>query len=411
MSRATERNGRMAKWSRGLILAASLALGLMYVLPVWTIDLEAPQYPEGLGMVIGISTIEGKKPHDLNNINNLNHYIGMRRIEPESIPELSIMPVVVAVLMLTGLLVGALGRRRPLYAWTAGFLLVSMVGIADFWKWEYDYGHDLDDENAIIKIPGMSYQPPLIGSRQILNFEAHSWPGAGGLIAMLAAATAVAVSASEMRRGRRDAWAKTVGLGDVPIEGAAGPEASSRRERRGGLAAGAPTVTALAVATMVTAACGAPEPRALLPGVDGCADCLMVVDANGHGAEIVMSTGKIYTFDSVECMANHLAASGDVEPVHSLWVTDFAAPEALVPAEEAYYLVSPTLGSPMGLGVTAFGRAEDRDGAIHAFGGRAATWSDVRALVATAWPEGRPSMKHGGHTATAPLGDPGRVGG
>ena len=53
-----------------------------------------------------------------------------------------------------------------------------MAGLIDFWKWEYDYGHDLDTVNAIIKIPGMSYQPPVIGSRQLLNFTATSWPAA-----------------------------------------------------------------------------------------------------------------------------------------------------------------------------------------------------------------------------------------
>ena len=46
----------------------------------------------GLGMLIGVSTIEGMSPNDLQNINGLNHYIGMAAIEPESIPELQIMP-------------------------------------------------------------------------------------------------------------------------------------------------------------------------------------------------------------------------------------------------------------------------------------------------------------------------------
>ena len=166
----------MATRSRIVILIASLALGLLYVLPIWTIDLEAPQYPEGIGMVIRLNTIEGQKQHDLQNINGLNHYIGMQAIEPDSIPELRLMPIIVAVLILTGLGVAALGRRRLLYAWTAGFILISVVGLADFWKWEYDYGHNLDP-TAAIQVPGMSYQPPLIGSRQILNFSAHSWPG------------------------------------------------------------------------------------------------------------------------------------------------------------------------------------------------------------------------------------------
>ncbi|MGH7695167.1 MAG: hypothetical protein ACRENH_09300, partial [Gemmatimonadaceae bacterium] len=57
-----------------------------------------------------------------------------------------------------------------------------IAGLADFWKWEYDYGHDLDMENAIIKVPGMNYQPPLIGSKQLLNFTATSLPAAGAIV-------------------------------------------------------------------------------------------------------------------------------------------------------------------------------------------------------------------------------------
>lgn len=425
--------GKMARWSRILILVASLALGLTYVLPLWTIDLEAPQYPEGLGMVIRINTIEGQKEHDLSNINNLNHYIGMQRIVPESIPELKIMPVVVGVLMLTGLLVAVLGRKRLLYAWTAGFLVISLVGVADFWKWEYDYGHNLDEETAIIKIPGMSYQPPLIGSRDILNFTAHSWPGAGGMIAILAATTAVLLSVREWR-SRDDLPPDDHAVGappdresDTPVT----PEGTRRSEETEGAeeadgpgeaeateavgvasgAEGADRATAsraghslgpvatLATAAFLLSACAEPEPRPLVAGVDDCADCLMIVDAGGHGAEIVTGTGKIYTFDSAECMVNHLLTSVEEGDVHSTWVTDFASPEELVRAEDAHYLVSPTLNSPMGLGVTAFRRVEDRNGAVDAFGGRPAEWDEIVALVSEAWPEGRPSMKHGGHTA------------
>ncbi len=193
----------MTKGSRILVLVAALAMGLVYVLPLWRIELEAPQYPEGLGMVIRIDDVAGVKLHDLSNINNLNHYIGMKRIEPDAIPELVFMPMILGGLIALGLLVAALGRRRLLYGWVALFLAVSVAGLVDFWKWEYDYGHDLDDETAIIKIPGMSYQPPLIGSRQILNFTAHSWPGAGGWILIAAAATGVLVAGTEWRRGRR----------------------------------------------------------------------------------------------------------------------------------------------------------------------------------------------------------------
>ncbi len=372
----------MAKRSRILILVASLALALLYALPLWTIELEAPQYPEGLGMVIRLHTIEGQKPHDLANINNLNHYIGMRRIVPESIPELRLMPIIVGLLVLTGTGVAALGRRRLLYAWTLGFVAISCVGLADFWRWEYDYGHNLDEENAIIKIPGMSYQPPLIGSRQILNFTAHSWPASGGALAILAAVTAVGVSVSELRRRRGDVRAAAEERVDVPRD--ASREATA----------------AVLLLLTVLSGCGEPEPRPLRAGVDSCADCLMVVDASGHGAELVLETGKVLTFDSAECLVNHLLHETERGSVHSAWVTDFSNPGELVRAEAAFYLVSPTLGSPMGLGITAFARPQDRDGAVHAFGGVAADWDAVRARVADAWPDGRPPIAHGGHTGT-----------
>ena len=65
------------------------------------------------------------------------------------------------------------------------FAAGALAGLADFYRWGYDYGHNLDPE-AIIKIPGMSYQPPLIGTKQLLNFQATSWPASGGWILIAA---------------------------------------------------------------------------------------------------------------------------------------------------------------------------------------------------------------------------------
>ena len=179
--------------SRVLIAVAALLLAALFVFPIWSVYLNAPQYPEGLGMHIWINTITGVKEHDLQNINGLNHYIGMKRIEPDAIPELRLMPFIVVALIVGGVAAAALGRKLLARMWVGTFLVISLVGLADFWKWEYDYGHDLDMENAIIKIPGMSYQPPLIGTKQLLNFSATSLPGIGGLIAFLSLGMAVVV--------------------------------------------------------------------------------------------------------------------------------------------------------------------------------------------------------------------------
>lgn len=176
----------MTRLSRLLVGAAALMLAAVYVLPLWHVRLIAPQYPEGLGMHIHLGSVRGATETDLTNINNLNHYIGMKRIETDAIPELAIMPWIVAALIAGGLLVAVIGRRRPLYVWLGAFGVSGVVGLADFWRWEYDYGHNLDMAEAIIKIPGMSYQPPLIGSKQLLNFTATAWPGSGGVAAGLA---------------------------------------------------------------------------------------------------------------------------------------------------------------------------------------------------------------------------------
>ena len=189
----------LTKRSRILIAIAALLLGLVYVAPLWRIELEAPQYPEGLGMLIGVSNIEGMSPNDLQNINGLNHYIGMAAIVPDSIPELRIMPWVFGFFILSGLLVALIGRRKLFYVWTVAFTVMALVGMADFYKWEYDYGHDLDP-TAAIQVPGLSYQPPLIGSRQILNFKATAWPGIGGWGAILAGLIATGVMFTEIRR-------------------------------------------------------------------------------------------------------------------------------------------------------------------------------------------------------------------
>jgi copper chaperone NosL len=169
----------MSPRARIILTIASLVLLLSFVFPLWKITLEAPQYPEGIGMYIQINDVTGVEKHDLRNINGLNHYIGMKEIHPETIPELKIMPFAVMGLLALGLLSAAIGKKWLAWIWVGVFLVAIIAGMIDFWLWEYDYGHDLNPK-AAISIPGMNYQPPLIGSKKLLNFTAHSWPALGG---------------------------------------------------------------------------------------------------------------------------------------------------------------------------------------------------------------------------------------
>lgn len=191
----------MKPLARYHILIATVILVVLYFQPLWYIALEAPQYPDGIEMFIWINQITGGDEATLQNINILNHYIGMQAIEPDSIPELKIFPYVVGFLILFGAITFWRNRPKLLYLFGFTILILSVLGIVDFWLWEYDYGHNLDP-HAAIKIEGMAYQPPLLGAKWLLNFKAVSYPSIGGL----ALAVSVFLSSWAMVHQK---WAKT----------------------------------------------------------------------------------------------------------------------------------------------------------------------------------------------------------
>ncbi len=133
-------------------------------------------------MYIWINRISGQV--DL--VNGLNHYIGMKPIDPSGIPELRWMPIALVTMSLWAWLVAAAANRLLALVWTSAYCLLGLVGLVDFYLWGYDYGHNLDP-TAPIKIPGMTYQPPLIGTKNLLNFTAVSYPHVGGVALILAA--------------------------------------------------------------------------------------------------------------------------------------------------------------------------------------------------------------------------------
>ncbi|TDI79881.1 MAG: hypothetical protein E2O83_03925 [Bacteroidetes bacterium] len=173
-----------------IILGSVLLLGT-FLSPIWRITLEAPQYPGGITMYIWINKISGNQPGTLQNINILNHYIGMKMIEPESIPELKYFPKVIIGLAMLGIVFGFINNKKLFLVWGMIIIILGILGIYDFYLWEYDYGHNLADD-AAIKIPGQTYQPPLFGSKMLLNFNAISYPYYGSIFIGLSLALSFA---------------------------------------------------------------------------------------------------------------------------------------------------------------------------------------------------------------------------
>ncbi|NOT38339.1 MAG: hypothetical protein HOP11_13290 [Saprospiraceae bacterium] len=174
--------------SRILIAIASLSLIITYFVPVWAIYLFAPQYPEGLMMNIWLSKITG----DVEIINGLNHYIGMKHINAEMFPEFKVLNYIVAFYLVLGLITAWNGSSKWLFWYLVFTAFGGVVALVDFYKWGYEYGHNLDP-NAAIKVPGLSYQPPVLGHKRLLNFDAYSYPDIGGWIVIGAASVMILI--------------------------------------------------------------------------------------------------------------------------------------------------------------------------------------------------------------------------
>jgi len=182
-------------------IAVGLSALLMvsaYFVPLWQILMWAPQYPEGLGMKIWINNITG----DVKLISALHHYIGMRHTEVSTFPEFEYMVYILAFVIAVGLLTVLINRRGMLVFYAVLIIACGIAALIDFYLWGYDYGHNLDP-NAAIVVPGMAYQPPLIGTKQLLNFTAFSGPDIGGWIFFVSGGLAVGALVYEIVQSRK----------------------------------------------------------------------------------------------------------------------------------------------------------------------------------------------------------------
>jgi copper chaperone NosL len=337
--------------TRALMALISLALAAVYVLPLWHIRLEAPQYPEGLGMKIWLNHLSG----DLNTINGLNHYIGMHEIHPESFTELAYMPIIVGFFIGLGLLTALLNRRILLTLWFGLLGLSGVAGLLDFWRWTWDYGHNLNP-HAAIKVPGMTYQPPVFGSKNLLNFKAHSFPDLGGWL--------------------------MIGIGFLVFALVAWEWLRKHPEHKLGNIAKKVTQMALAL-SLVTALWGcAPKTEALLFTQDTCHFCKMTLMDPKYGAELLTKKGKVLKYDSIECLVRELKQDRQLsEKVHSLWVLDSQSAGSLLPAEQALYLHSLKLPSPMGAFLTPLKDQASAQSLEKQFPGEILTWEAIQKQV------------------------------
>ena len=336
--------------SRLLIAIAALAMTAVFFLPVWFIFLIAPQYPEGLEMNIWLTKITGQ----VDIINGLNHYIGMKKISADMFPEFGYMKYILAGFIVYGLVVALTGSRKLLLSLLALTVLMAGAALYDFYKWGYDYGHNLDPQ-AAIKVPGLSYQPPVVGHKTLLNFDAYSYPDIGGWIVIGAGAIFFAVFFLEWYRNRKTAKQT------IPAKH-----------------------TKLAVATsliVLFSSCSVKsEPFAY--GKDLCEDCKMTIMEPRYGAEIITNKGRIYKFDDVHCVANYIE-KGKIQQsdIKQTLFIDYNKENTFVDGATAYFVTSPQLKSPMNSNSAAFATKEEAQKKAAETDGKVSNWTTLQQAL------------------------------
>lgn len=178
--------------SRLWLLVGVAALALSFLFPLWKIHLVAPQYDEGLTLQIySYEIAAGNKGQDLKEINQLNHYIGMKPLHEADFFEMRWIPFALGFFLLFTLRGVVFGMMRYVIDLLMLFIYFGAFSLASFAYRLYTYGHDLDPRAAVHIEP---FMPVLFGTQQIANFRQSSLPEAGSyLLALYALSLVLAI--------------------------------------------------------------------------------------------------------------------------------------------------------------------------------------------------------------------------
>lgn len=116
-----------------------------------------------------------------------------------------------------------------------------------------------------------------------------------------------------------------------------------------------------AIFSITLAACSV-KPEPINYGQDNCHLCKMTIMDKKFGAEVVTTKGKVYKFDDVNCMVNFLNSGFlDDRDVAYRLVVDYSLPGKLIAADEAFFIKSPEIRSPMASQVASFEKDESKN--------------------------------------------------
>jgi copper chaperone NosL len=308
--------------SKGLLLIGGILLVISLFSPIWRIELDAPQYPEGLALTIHANKIGG----EVDIINGLNHYIGMKTLHADEFIEFTVLPYIISFYALACLLVIFINKKKALYFLFGAFVLFGIVAMIDFWRWEYNYGHNLDPNAAII-VPGMAYQPPLIGFKQLLNFGAYSIPDIGGWLFIASGLLMAAAVILEFMKTKKMMKQKIM-------------------------------TVVLPVMLFSFLSCAQKDPDPIKLNSDNCDNCGMTISNPKFAAVLFTTKGRTYKFDDISCLLDYKNDNKEKSIGAGLYVSNFLNDNQLLPVEVAVYIKGDNVKSPMGGNVAAFNDKE-----------------------------------------------------
>ena len=184
------------RWRRWLVVAMMAAavatIASALAMPWWHFTLYAPQYPHGLNMEISLTGVTG----DVSEIDELNHYIGMAKLEGIAPVERHLAPTGVAILVaLTLLLTIAMGKRTG-WLILAPAVAFPLTFMADAYYWLHLAGHALD-KRAPIHLP--PFTPQMFGTGKIGQFLTFAAPSSGFWVACAGAALVIGATVIRQR--------------------------------------------------------------------------------------------------------------------------------------------------------------------------------------------------------------------
>jgi hypothetical protein len=164
-------------WARVLLALLTIFIGLSFTAPMWHLNMEAPQYPQGLDLYVYSYKVDGGNDgNDVQEINVLNHYIGMAPLDRAALTDLDWIPFLFAAMIIFALRTAVIGKVGSMIDLLVMTTYAGAFGFGRLYYKLYTFGHNLDPRAPVTVEP---FTPVMLGSKQIANFTTHAYLGPG----------------------------------------------------------------------------------------------------------------------------------------------------------------------------------------------------------------------------------------